>query len=114
MNKPMELISRDNVAAIKFKSFGDATGENAAYMKGWNSAVDTVMENIPLVEAVAMSNVNDAIDELEKRARRHLDDTTYMSDYAAGILIAIQVFKMKTGVRIPNEDKTDVHEGDER
>lgn len=99
MNRPMELISRDNVAAIKFKSFGDATGENAAYMKGWNSAVDTVMENIPLVEAVAMSNVNDAIDELEKKAMRHLDETNGMSDFAAGILIAIQIFKLKTGVR---------------
>lgn len=99
MDKPKELISRDNITAIKFKSLGDATGENAAYMKGWNSAIDTIIENVPLVEAVSMADINEAIDELDKKAAKHLDETNGMSDFAAGLLIAVQIFKLKTGVR---------------
>lgn len=99
MDKAAELISRENIEAIKFKSLKDAVGENAAYMKGWNSAIDTIIENTPLVEAVPKAAINDAIDELDKKAMRHLDETNGMSDLAAGILIAIQIFKLKTGVR---------------
>lgn len=47
----MRLIDADALKAIRFVSTKHKEPEVEAYMRGWNDAVDSIIENAPTIEA---------------------------------------------------------------
>lgn len=57
----MGLINADELWKYKFKSASEKMDLDVVYMGGWNDAIDSIVENAPIVDGVPVVRCKDCI-----------------------------------------------------